>query len=294
MTTTVAPSKEFQFTSKDGLRIACARWDSQGAARGVFQIAHGLGEHLGRYTELIEVLQGAGLVVYGNDHRGHGRTGSSREAFGDYGEGGFDLLVDDMVELTLIAKEENPQLPLILLGHSMGSFASQQYILDNSYLIDGLVLSGSGVLDGLVQLANSAPEKYNFLNAAFEPARTPFDWLSRDTAVVDAFMKDPLCFPTLTPASTASFLAAAARLSDATILAEIRQDLPMYVFSGSEDPVGQGLAGVRALINRYHKAGISDISYDFYEGGRHEMLTETNRGEVRTNLLVWISNVLGW
>ena len=294
MTTTVAPSKEFQFTSKDGLRIACARWDSRGAARGVFQIAHGLGEHLGRYADVIEVLQDAGLVVYGNDHRGHGRTAPSPEAFGNYGSGGFDLLVEDMVKLTLIAKEENPRMPLILLGHSMGSFASQQYILDNSYLIDGLVLSGSGVLDGLVQLANSAHEKYNFLNAAFEPARTPFDWLSRDTAVVDAFMKDPLCFPTLTPASTASFLAAATRLADSTSLAEIRQDLPMYLFSGSEDPVGQRLAGVRALINRYHKAGISDIFYDFYEGGRHEMLNETNRVEVRANLLNWISNVLGW
>src|SRR5258707_2252501 len=107
-------------------------------------------------------------------------------------------------------------------------------------------------------------------------------------------MRTPFAFQPRPPASTASFPAAAARLSDATILAEIRQDLPMYVFSGSEDPVGQGLAGVRALINRYHKAGISDISYDFYEGGRHEMLNETNRGEVRTNLLVWISNVLGW
>jgi alpha-beta hydrolase superfamily lysophospholipase len=294
MTSTIAASNEFQFTSKDGLQIACARWDCRGPARGILQIAHGLGEHIGRYAELIEVLLQAGLVVYGNDHRGHGRTASSRKAFGDYGEGGFDLLVDDMVELTLIAKEENPQLPLILLGHSMGSFASQQYILDHSYLIDGLVLSGSGALDGLVQLANSAPAKNNFLNAAFEPARTPFDWLSRDTAVVDAFMKDPLCFPTLTPASTASFLAAAARLSEATILAEIRQDLPVYVISGSEDPVGQGLAGVRTMIDRYHKAGICDIFYDFYQGGRHEMLNETNCGEVRANLLVWISGVLGW
>lgn len=294
MNLTITSSKEFQFTSKDGLRISCARWESRGPARGVLQIAHGLGEHIGRYVDLIEVLQGAGLVVYGNDHRGHGRTARSQAGLGDYGEGGFNLLVEDMVELTRIAKQENPEKPFLLLGHSMGSFAAQQYVLDHSGLIDGLVLSGTGILDGLVKLANSAPEKYNFLNAAFERARTPLDWLSRDTAVVDAFIKDPLCFPTLTPASTASFLAASVRLADPSSLVEIRPDLPVYLFAGSEDPVGERLAGVRALMDRYHKAGICDISHDFYEGGRHEMLNEINRQEVRTNLLAWISAVLGW
>jgi alpha-beta hydrolase superfamily lysophospholipase len=292
MTITVSSSKEFQFTSKDGLPISCARWDSQGPSRGVLQIAHGMGEHIARYLDVIQVLEEAGFVVYGNDHRGHGHTARSREEFGDYGQGGFDLLVDDMVALTCIAKEENPEKPFVLLGHSMGSFAAQKYVLDHSDLIDGLVLSGSGALDGLARLANSAPEKYNFLNAAFEPARTPFDWLSRDAAAVDAFIRDPLCFPTLKPASTASFLAAATRLADPASLAEIRQDLPVYIFAGSEDAVGERLAGVRTLMDRYQKAGVCDISFDFYDGGRHEMLNEINRAEVRTNLLAWISAVL--
>ena len=167
-------------------------------------------------------------------------------------------------------------------------------MLEHSYLIDGLILSGSGVLDGMVRLVNSSPQNYNFFNAAFEPARTPFDWLSRDTAVVDAFMKDPLCFPVLKPASAASFLAASTRLADQALLSEIRHDLPVYLFSGSEDPVGERLAGVRTLMERYHSAGICDISFDFYDGGRHEMLNEINRGQVRTNLLVWISDVLHW
>src|SRR6201988_4064633 len=92
-------SAEFSFTSSDGLRIACARWDSQGPVRGVMQIAHGLGEHMGRYAETIEVLVSAGLTVYGNDHRGHGRTASSAKQFGDFGNGGFDLLVGDTLRL---------------------------------------------------------------------------------------------------------------------------------------------------------------------------------------------------
>lgn len=285
---------EFQFTSGDGLRIACSRWESRGPVRGIIQVAHGLGEHSGRYSDLIAVLQEAGLVVYANDHRGHGRTAPSPENFGDFGEGGFNLLVQDMVELTLIAKEENPEKPFILFGHSMGSFAAQQYVLDHSYSIDGLILSGSGVLDGVRKLASSAEaQHYNFLNAHFEPGRTPFDWLSRDSRVVDAFINDPLCFALLQPSSTESFLAASTRLEDPSALSEIRPDLPMYLFSGSEDPVGQQLDGVRALIDRYRKAGVRGISHDFYEGGRHEMLNELNRGQVRTNLLVWLSAVLG-
>jgi alpha-beta hydrolase superfamily lysophospholipase len=140
---------EFRFTSTDGLRVACARWDSRGPVRGVVQIAHGLGEHIGRYAGVIEGLISAGLTVYGNDHRGHGRTVPSATHFGDFGEGGFDLLVEDMIRLSRIAKDEHPDEPFILLGHSMGSFAAQQYVLDHSREIDGLILSGSGALDGL-------------------------------------------------------------------------------------------------------------------------------------------------
>jgi alpha-beta hydrolase superfamily lysophospholipase len=123
---------EFRFKSADGLQVACARWEAWGAARGVVQIAHGMGEHIGRYIGFIEALAAAGFIVYGNDHRGHGRTAPSRADFGDFGPGGFDLLVKDMVRLSRIAKDECPNLPFILLGHSMGSFASQQYVLDHS------------------------------------------------------------------------------------------------------------------------------------------------------------------
>jgi alpha-beta hydrolase superfamily lysophospholipase len=174
----------------------------------------------------------------------------------------------------------------------MGSFAAQQYALDHSGDIDALILSGSGALDGLAKLASSAPAGKNILNAPFEPARTPFDWLSRDSAVVDAFINDPLCFAELQPASFASFLAAAQRLSDLIQLRRIRDDLPIYLFSGSEDPVGQELEGVQTLIDRYHKAGLYDISHDFFHGGRHEMLNEINRGEVRERLLAWIFAVI--
>ena len=287
-----APSFEFQFTSSDRMRIACARWDSRRRVRGVVQIAHGMGEHIGRYAETIEFLVANGLTVYGNDHRGHGRTAVSDAQFGDFGEGGFDLLVRDMTCLNHLARRENPDVPLILLGHSMGSFAAQQFVLDHSTDIDALVLSGTGALDGLAHLASSAPSGKNILNAPFEPARTQFDWLSRDTEIVDDFINDPLCFPQLQPESLASFLAAAPRLADPFNLSKIRDDLPIYLFSGSEDPVGQQLEGVELLLNRYYQAGIYGISHDFYAGGRHEMLNEINRDEVRERLLAWIFAVI--
>jgi len=116
--------------------------------------------------------------------------------------------------------------------------------------------------------------------------------LSRDHAVVDAFISDPLCFGALQPASLISFLEAGKRLSDPVSLRKIRQSLPVYLFSGSEDPIGQQLEGLSLLIERYHKAGINNISYDFYPGGRHEMLNEINRSQVCANLVNWISELL--
>lgn len=287
--------ERFQFTSADGLSIACVKWGDHHHVRGVVQIAHGLGEHIGRYAELAQTLARGEFVVYGNDHRGHGLTAKPSGSFGEIGPGGFDQLVEDMVSLGVIAKNEHRGKPYILLGHSMGSFAAQQFILNHSHSIDGLALSGSGALDGLARLAQSVPageDPMKLLNAAFEPVRTPSDWISRDTAEVDACINDPLCFPSLKPESNKSFLGTSTRLADPTQIRKIRQDLPMYIFSGSDDPVGQRLEGVRVLVDRYRSAGITSIAHDFYPGGRHEMLHELNRRDVFTNLLVWISGVM--
>jgi len=287
--------ERFQFKSDDGLSIACVKWGNGRHVRGVVQIAHGLGEHIGRYSELAKVLVEDELVVYGNDHRGHGLTAERSDSFGDFGPGGFDQLVEDMVSLRVVAKKEHPGKAYILLGHSMGSFAAQQFVLDHSHSIDGLALSGSSTLDGLIRAAQSlSPDEdpMKLMNTEFEPARTPFDWLSRDNTEVDAFINDPLCFPSLKPGSMQSFLDAFPRLADPREIRKVRDDLPVYIFSGSDDPVGQRLEGVRVLIDRYRSAGLTSIAHDFYPGGRHEGLHEVNRRDVITNLLVWMSGIL--
>ena len=287
---TPVPTKRFLLTSSDGLCIACARWDSRGPARAVVQIAHGMGEHMGRYADTVDAFVAAGFTVYANDHRGHGLSAHSQ--LGELGKGGFEILVQDMVRLSEIAREKDPDLPLLLLGHGMGSFAAQRYMIDHSHEIDGLILSGSGAPEGLARAALPETAGSNLLNAAFEPARTPFDWLCRDQAIVDAFMADPLCFEDLHADSLASFLGTAPRLYDPVALRRIRSDLPIYLFSGSDDPVGQQLRGLRTLIGRYRDAGLRDIAFDFYPGGRHEMLNEINRYQVQTRLLGWIFQTL--
>jgi alpha-beta hydrolase superfamily lysophospholipase len=287
--------KQFEFESTDGLAIACVKWEGHHNVRGVVQIAHGLGEHMGHYAELAETLVEGEFVVYGNDHRGHGLTAKPSGSFGEFGPGGFDQLIEDMVSLRVIAKNEHRGKPYIMLAHSLGSFAAQQFVLDHSHSIDALALSGSGILDGLARLAQSLPageDPMKLMNAAFEPARTPFDWLSRDNAEVDAFINDPLCFASLKPDSMQSFLDAFPRLAGPLEIRKVREDLPVYIFSGSDDPVGQRLEGVRVLIDRYRSAGLTSIAHDFYSAGRHEMLREINRRDVITNLLVWMSSIV--
>jgi len=191
------PTERFRLTSSDGLCIACARWDSRGPARAVVQIAHGMGEHIGRYADTVDALVAAGLTVYANDHRGHGLSAHSQ--LGELGSGGFELLVQDMVRMSEIARAEDPDLPLLLLGHDMGSFAAQRYVIDHSHEIDGLMLSGSGALESLARAALPETQAATCSMPHSEPARTPSTGLCRDRAIVDAFMADPLCFEDLHP-----------------------------------------------------------------------------------------------
>ncbi|MGV8996574.1 MAG: alpha/beta fold hydrolase [Parvibaculaceae bacterium] len=285
--------KAFHFVGADGHQVAAWRWSKPVKARAVLQIAHGMGEHALRYKSKLEVLIDAGIVIYANDHRGHGAT-SVPEKYGDFGAGGFPALVNDMALLTGIARRENPNLPLILLGHSMGSFAAQLYVMDHSAAIDGLVISGSAALDLVVNAMPADPDAgaLNAFNGAFEPARTPFDWLSRDEAEVDAYIADPMCGFSVTPDSMASMVVPLLPTAEAGALNKICADLPVYFFSGDQDPVGgPGLSFLNVLVDRYAARGLK-VSKDFYKGGRHEMINETNSAEVVANLRKFIEGVI--
>jgi len=187
------PSSTFSYASSDGAQITAYRWDPAGEPRAVIQLTHGMGEHAQRYDYVARALNDAGFAVYAQDQRGHGAS-TDPAALGDLGPGSWPALVDDIGLLSAHIRAEHPGLPLILLGHSMGSFAAQQYLLDHSGDVDGVVLTGTAAIDVLEPAVDlSQPLDLAIFNAAFQPARTDFDWLSRDETIVDAYIADPYC-----------------------------------------------------------------------------------------------------
>ena len=289
---TVDPHEsQFPYASGDGASIAGYRWQGR-SVRGIVQIAHGMGEHAGRYRRAAQALVAAGYAVYANDHRGHGRSAEHRAALGDFGPHGFAALAQDMAALTRLAKAEQPGCPVFLFGHSMGSLAAQLYVLDHSSLISGLVLSGTAAFDLRAAARVGGASKLEDNNAQFEPGRTPFDWLSRDAAEVDAYVADPLCGFTVTAQAARSMGPSIARIADPLQLKRIRSALPTYLLTGDRDSVNNNLRWFYPLIERYRDAGLTDVSCHIYGAGRHEMFNETNRDEVTTNLIAWLDRVL--
>jgi alpha-beta hydrolase superfamily lysophospholipase len=254
-------------------------------------VSHGMGEHSARYLDPLRPIIENGIVAYALDHRGHGRSVQSGEALGDYGPGGFAGVVSDLVELVRLAQTENPGLPIVLFGHSMGSMIAQAFLLDNNEKIDALVLSGSAAVDVLAQAATTDPEMSAKLNQPFEPARTPFDWLSRDEAQVDAYLADPLCGFGLSVDSFVELFTQGPMLADPEQLGRIRPDLPILIVSGEDDPLNCQLHALDPLISRYRLAGL-DVTTKIYAGGRHEILNETNRCEVVSDLTAWIEEAI--
>jgi len=280
-----------RFTSEagDGAEITAYRWSGDGDPRAIVVVAHGMGEHAGRYRRLAESLVDAGYVVYAPDHRGHGRTAGSADAHGNLGPSGWNALVGDLGTLVGVARAEHPGIPLVAFGHSMGSFALQQYLLDHSADVEAAVLSGTTALDVVAPAIDPTKEvDLSAFNLAFAPARTDYDWLSRDEAEVDAYVDDPDCGFGLDPAATAGMVA---RAGDTADVSAVRADLPIYLMSGDADPLAGGGPLVEMVADRYRQAGVSDVTVVLYPQARHEILNETNRDEVTADLLAWLDRV---
>lgn len=281
---------EFSFTAVDGTDVGAYRWDTAADPGGIIVINHGMGEHAGRYARLAGALNEAGHVVYAKDHRGHGRTAQSDEALGDFGPGGWGGLISDIGELAALATAEHPGLPLVMIGHSMGSFALQQYLLDNSAGLAGAVLSGTSAIDVIAAGIDPSQEvDLSAFNAPFEPARTEYDWLSRDPAEVDAYVADPHCGFGVDAAAAASMLEGLSGCADPEKLASIRPELPIYLVSGSADPLAGGGELIELVAGRYRDAGIEQVTVALYPEARHEVFNETNRDEITADLIGWIA-----
>jgi alpha-beta hydrolase superfamily lysophospholipase len=308
---------EMYFESHDGTKLFLYRWVPDGQLKAVLHIVHGMAEHALRYKRLAEKLTQSGIAVWAADQRGHGKTADLK--LNKPGKGGllghcadgysFNLVTKDIHAINSEIKK-TANVPVFLLGHSWGSFITQNYIEEysNNLLINGCILSGTrGPGDFMVKAGLPALTLIAFFrgqrngsrlakamadgqyNVPFKPNRTPFDWISRDEEEVDKYVADPLC----------GFLCSSGFYRDLTrilnnihkkkSLAKITHKLPVYVFSGSADPVGNMSASPTALVNTYRNLGINDLEFVLYPGARHETLNETNREEVIENLLSWIN-----
>jgi len=290
MTTT---PEAFELQGRDGARIVAYRWDPPGEPRAVVQLTHGMGEHALRYAELADALTGQGYVVYAQDHRGHGATAESLEKQGQIGRDGWAGLVEDIDVLRAHAQQEHPGKPIVLLGHSMGSFALQQYLPDHAEGLAGVVLSGTAAIDLLEPALDlDQPLDLSAFNAPFAPARTDYDWLSRDDEQVDRYVDDPRCGFGLDVDAGKAMFEQSRPLADPQRLADVPKDLPVYVAVGSLDPVNAQLALARAVVARYEQAGLTDVTFRVYDDARHEIFNETNRSEVVADLVAWLEKRL--
>jgi alpha-beta hydrolase superfamily lysophospholipase len=303
-------TENFKFKSSDGTNIFVNKWSLEEDAKpkGVIQIAHGMAEHSYRYSGFAQALTSDGFAVYANDHRGHGKTAASEDIGYFSDENGWNLVVEDMHTLTNIIKRENPNVPVFLLGHSMGSFLSRTYIQQYSKDTAGVILCGTGGDLGLLgnigmliakreikrigkRARSKRMDKLSFgnFNKAFKPNRTNFDWLSRDNKEVDKYIKDPLCGEVFTAGFFYDMLGGLKELMKKENIEKIRKELPIYLISGEKDPVGKNTKGVLQAYESYNKAGIKDISYKFYTDARHEILNETNKEEVYKDIIIWLN-----
>lgn len=283
----IPADRTFRFASAvDGFSLQGFTWERP-AAKAIVVIAHGAAEHSLRYGRFARALNAAGFETWSLDHRGHGES-PGPEGLGDFGEGGWDALVADIGQFIAMASAARPGLPVVLFGHSMGSAAAQQLATEASREIAALILSGSSARMGRREGDPPAPFTPN---AAFEPARTPYEWLSRDPAEVDKYIADPFCgFETRT--SQRSGRADLDRLTDPGRLARIRYDLPCLFVAGTKDPINRGMEGLYELQRLWNEAGLKQIDTLYYKDGRHEMLNETNRDEVTADIIRWLNGVV--
>lgn len=303
--------KDFYFQSTDvehSIRVRKAV--PGGPVKGVVQIAHGIAEHVERYDSFMSFLAENGFAVVANDHLGHGKSYKSEYDKGLFTEApGWDTAVADMAKLHDLTVQDYPDVPYIIFGHSMGSFLARTYIIDYPEKHDLAILSGTGNQSPALIAAGCLMADFfcrkngayavgnelckiafgSYLNKIPDP-RTEYDWLSRDGAVVDAYIADENCGFTAKNGLYRDMMHGIKYITDKKNISKMDVSKPVCFMSGAEDPVGDYGKGVEKAYKLFCDAGCRDVMIRLYPGGRHEMLNELNKADVFQDVLNWIES----
>ena len=303
--------EEFNMISFDGTDVHCYLWNDVADPKAVVQIAHGMGEHCGRYDDFASFLNKNGYIVIAEDHRGHGKT-CGYEKRGIVEGDSYNDTITDMINLTNNYANKKFKLPVVLIGHSYGSFLSQGYIERNGDALAGVILSGSAYMDTMqvafgrlvatIQNAVVGGEKpanliaklsFGAYDKQFKEENQPFAWLTRDKEVVKKYIADEYCGAAynMSIAFQKSFFCGMKTIYRSSALAGIPKSLPVFIASGDKDPVGGNGSLVTRLYEQYLGLGLTDVEMKLYPDARHEILNEINRDEVYADFLAFIDRV---
>ncbi|ARN42471.1 lysophospholipase [Pseudomonas aeruginosa] len=303
------PAAAYWLPASDETPLYTRHWPSATAV-GAVMLSHGMAEHAGRYERLAAALNAAGYHFYAIDQRGHGRTAEADDLGHFADQGGWGKVVGDLASLNHHIRQQHPELPIFLLGHSMGSYISMAYLLHHSCSLQGAILSGSNYQpQALYRVARLIARferwrqgplgksalidflSFGSFNKAFKPNRTAFDWLSRDPQEVDRYVADPLCGFRCSNQLWVDLLGGLADITPPTHLRQIDAGLPLLVIGGERDPVSQGRR-LGDLADALRGAGLRQVTLKTYPEARHELFNESNRDAVTQDLIDWLEQAL--
>lgn len=301
--------KDIFYPSTDGkTTIHAVEWLPEGEVKGVLQIVHGMAEYASRYAPFAEFLASQGYIVCGEDHLGHGSSVCSQDDLGYFTDGNCaEIVLADIRKFTELQKEKYQGVPYFIMGHSMGSFFTRKYISVHGD-VDGAIIMGTGfqpsIATGMGKFLakNIAKSKgwhhrsklindiafgsYNNKTAK----RTEFDWLSVNEDNVNNYIADPLCGIPFTCSGFYGLFSAVSEACSKGVIGGVRKDMPVFIVSGKEDPVGGYSKGVIKLYNEYNKCGMSNVSMTLYENARHEILNDNCAKQVYNDVLEFLND----
>ena len=282
-------------------------WEPQGGVKAILQICHGMTEYVERYEELAQFLAQRGILVIGNDHLGHGQTAKKKEDYGYFAAGTpSKIVVDNLYMITRKIQTEYPDVPYVVLGHSMGSFLIRRYIMMYGEHVDGCLILGTGkqswstVISGkfMVRLLTLFQGDHHYsklmrklstgdFNSHFEGK--PGNWCTKDEDLIKSFENDPYCDFIFSLNGYQLLLDTVGYIQKKQNILKIPKNLPLQFMSGEEDPVGDFGAGVEEIFHEYQDAGIGQVTMKLYPGDRHELYHETDRQTVFEEIYQWVS-----